>query len=63
MDTAPLEHLERVAERDVRLGGGVVVHLLTKPVTEHDRRVLGVRGTGEESRRPVTESYPPEIQT
>ncbi|MGH3934616.1 MAG: hypothetical protein ACRDS1_06515 [Pseudonocardiaceae bacterium] len=35
-----------MAERDVRLGGGVVVYLLTKPITEHDRRALGVRGTG-----------------
>jgi hypothetical protein len=39
---------EEVAKRHVRLGRRVVLHLLTQPVTEHDRGVLDVSGTGEE---------------
>ncbi|MGH3973963.1 MAG: hypothetical protein ACRDS9_11680 [Pseudonocardiaceae bacterium] len=40
--------VKQVAERDVRLGGGVVLHLLAQPVAEHDGRVLGVSRTGED---------------
>jgi hypothetical protein len=46
-----------------RLGRRVVLHPLAQPVTENDRRVLGISGTSEKSCRPVTGSHPLEIRT
>ena len=53
-----------VAKRHVRLGRRVVLHLLTQPVTEHDRGVLEVNGTGEEelpSRHRVVPAGDPDL--
>ena len=55
---------EEVAKRHVRLGRRVVLHLLTQPVTEHDRGVLKVSGTGEEelpSRHRVVPAGDPDL--
>jgi hypothetical protein len=53
-----------VAKRHVRLGRRVVLHLLMQPVTEHDRGVLDVSGTGEEelpSRHRVVPAGDPDL--